>query len=156
MGLEVERKFLVNRDAWLKLEKGPSVSILQGYLSTDNERTVRVRLMGSLAYLTIKGITRGYTRREFEYAIPAEDALWMIQKLCVNTIEKERYTIRCKAHTWEVDVFHGQNEGLILAEIELSHEEEDFNRPIWIGAEVSHDFRYFNSYLAEHPYCDWK
>lgn len=156
MGLEIERKFLVDRAEWLKLEKGPSVSILQGYLAVDTERIVRVRLTDSMAYLTIKGVAKGYTRREFEYPIPSEDAQWMIQNLCVNTIEKERYTFHGSAHTWEVDVFHGKNEGLILAEIELSHEEEEIELPMWVGTEVSHDHRYFNSYLAEHPYCEWR
>jgi CYTH domain-containing protein len=117
---------------------------------------VRVRLKGSEAFLTLKGRTEGISRLEYEYSIPLEDARSILKNFCSKTIEKERYTIPYHGNTWEVDVFFGNNEGLIIAEIELNHDKEEFEIPSWVGEEVSHDPRYYNSSLLDHSYCDWK
>jgi CYTH domain-containing protein len=128
----------------------------QGYLSTEKTRTVRVRLEGDRGVLTVKGLTRGVTRLEFEYEIPAADAARMLDDLCERPlIEKTRYRIDTGRHVWEVDEFHGDNEGLVVAEIELAAADEVFDRPAWIGREVSDDPRYFNANLVAHPYRSW-
>lgn len=154
MAREIERKFLVPGAGW----KPPAPGILfrQGYLSTAKERTVRVRLEGGRGVLTVKGLTRGISRAEFEYDIPAADAARMLDELCERPlIEKTRYRIAAGRHTWEVDEFHGDNDGLVLAEIELSSADEPFERPAWLGTEVSADPRYFNSNLVAHPFRTW-
>ena len=149
MGKEIERKFLVRRELWKPTSEG--VIIRQGYLSQVPERVVRVRLMGDKAYLAIKGKNVGVTRMEFEYEIPTTDAVEML-KLCEQPIiEKTRY----QEGAWEVDEFGGVNEGLLLAEIELLTETENFVRPKWLGEEVSCDSRYYNSNLVERPYTTW-
>lgn len=154
MGQEIERKFLVAGDGWRPGE--PGLVYRQGYLPTQAPATVRVRLAGAKAYLTLKGPTIGLTRAEFEYEIPWTDAEAMLQQFCTAPlIEKTRYRIPVADHVWEVDEFAGDNEGLVLAEIELSHEAEPFTPPPWLGPEVSHDPRYRNSYLARHPYRTW-
>ncbi|MFP4547241.1 MAG: CYTH domain-containing protein [Fidelibacterota bacterium] len=152
MGTEIERKFLVKSNDYRKLAK--PVKIQQGYLCTDPEKTVRVRVYGKKAFLTIKGKVVNLSRPEFEYKIPVDDAL-SILKLCKNTIWKKRYKINYGDHLWEVDEFLRENKGLILAEIELSSADESFIKPSWIGEEVSQDYRYFNSYLATHPFTTW-
>ena len=154
MGHEIERKFLVCSDAWRERAKG--TLFRQGFLSTEPERTVRVRVAGSRGVLTIKGITVGARRAEYEYEIPLEEAEEMLGALCVRPlIEKVRYTLSVGAHTWEIDVFEGENAGLIVAEIELAHEDEPFERPAWLGDEVTHDARYFNASLVKAPYETW-
>ncbi len=154
MATEIERKFLVEGEAWRHGAEGKRYR--QGYLSTDKVRTVRVRTIGDAGFLTIKGATRGFSRLEFEYSIPGEDAESMLKTLCFEPIiDKTRYRVRVGEHVWEVDEFHGVNAGLILAEIELGSEDEAFERPDWLGAEVSDDARYFNSNLVEHPYSTW-
>lgn len=154
MGEEIERKFLVRGDAW-KAE-ATSRAYRQGFLSTEPERTVRVRVAGDRGWLTVKGITVGARRAEYEYEIPPDDASRMLDTLCKRPlIEKVRHTLVVGAHTWEVDVFEGDNAGLVFAEIELSAEDEEFERPVWLGLEVTDDPRYFNSSLVEHPYKDW-
>jgi CYTH domain-containing protein len=151
---EIERKFLVDRDAWRP--EGPGVPICQGFLSTAKERVVRVRLAGDRAFLTVKGSSENFTRLEFEYPIPPADAAVMLDRLCVPPlIEKTRYRHQVGRHVFEVDVFHGDNDGLIVAEVELSAETETFERPPWLGKEVSGDPRYFNSNLAIRPYRSW-
>ncbi len=152
MGIECERKFLANRGVW---EQAPCVSIRQGYLSRDPERTVRIRLAGPRAQLTIKGLGAGIARAEYEYDIPAEDAPPLLEICLPAVIEKRRHTLRIDAHRWEVDVFGGPNEGLILAEIELSDERERFSRPSWLGREVTGDSRYYNASLSQTPFCQW-
>jgi CYTH domain-containing protein len=152
VGIEIERKFLVTGDAW---RTGSGTRICQGYLNRDLQRTVRVRIAGDQAYLTVKGATQGNTRAEFEYAIPVEDAEQMLALCDGPIIEKIRHTIAQGEHVWEVDEFLGQNAGLVVAEIELASEAETFFKPPWVGREVSDDTRYFNSQLATNPYCNW-
>ena len=155
MGQEIERKFLVRGDDWRGLATGKTYR--QGYLSTVKERTVRVRTIDDKGFLTIKGISRGVSRSEFEYEIPAEEANELLDDLCERPlIEKRRYKIPAGRHTWEVDEFFGENDGLIVAEIELASESEAFERPSWIGEEVSSDPRYFNANLIRNPYKNWK
>lgn len=155
MAKEIERKFLVKGDAWRKLATGTHYR--QGYLSTVKERTVRVRTIADKGFLTIKGISVGATRAEFEYVIPVEEANAMLDHLCERPlIEKVRYKINYDNHTWEVDEFEGENQGLIFAEIELKDENEAFQIPQWIGEEVTGDPRYFNSNLIKNPFTKWK
>lgn len=154
MAKEIERKFLVAHQAWR--ESVNTIHVYrQGYLSYDSERTVRVRATEVTGYLTIKGITEGLTRDEFEYEIPLADALALLQLCERPAIEKKRYIVPNGAHVWEVDVFEGVNEGLIVAEIELGSEDEAFDKPNWLGNEVSGDRKYSNSALSLHPFKDW-
>lgn len=154
MAAEIERKFLVQGDSWRNLAEGSLY--IQGYISTKKEATVRVRIAGNQAYLTIKGATIQYSRSEFEYPIPLEDAREMLNTLCEKPlIEKTRYKIAYGNLIWEIDEFDGVNKGLILAEVELSHEQQQFELPLWIGEEVSHEPKYFNSNLAQHPFSQW-
>ncbi|MBK1703496.1 CYTH domain-containing protein [Halochromatium glycolicum] len=155
MATEIERKFLVSSESWreaVELE----VPVMQGYLAGTSRLTLRARLQGDQGVLTIKGASRGISRSEFEYPIPAEDAKAMLAELAeYSIVEKTRYLVRFGAHLWEIDVFAGDNAGLVLAEIELSAEDEDFERPAWLGPEVSDDPRYYNANLARHPYKEW-
>jgi len=154
MAKEIERKFLIIGESWRELAQGTSYR--QGYLSTVKERTVRVRTIDDNGYLTIKGITVGATRAEYEYEIPAADANEMLNALCEQPIiEKNRYKIPLDGFTWEVDEFGGVNDGLIVAEVELESEDQEFNKPDWIGEEVTGDPRYFNSNLIANPYSGW-
>ena len=154
MGFEIERKFLVLGHAWRSRATGTRYR--QGFLSTEPERTVRVRAAGPRGWLTIKGKTMGARRIEHEYEIPLRDAEDMLESLCKRPlIEKVRYTIVVGDHTWEIDVFEGENEGLIVAEIELQSEDETFERPQWLGDEVTHDARYFNANLVQNPFRTW-
>lgn len=154
MGKETERKFLVTGTGYRK--PAEATHYHQGFLSTRKERVVRVRIAGDDAYLTIKGITRGATRKEFEYPIPKDDALEMLEELCEKpAIEKLRYRIPDGEFIWEVDEFLGVNKGLVIAEIELDHEDQDFPRPPWIGREVTGDPKYYNSNLVSNPYTKW-
>lgn len=155
MAKEIERKFLVRGDAWRALAEG--VAYRQGYLNSQKERTVRIRTVGEKAFLTVKGPTRGVTRTEFEYEIPYDDCQAMLDELAEKPIiEKKRYRIPAGPYVWEVDEFFGVNAGLVLAEIELLSEDAVFEKPDWIGEEVSGDSRYFNSSLVANPYSDWK
>ncbi len=153
MAKEIERKFLVSGDAWRQLATGTHYR--QGYLSTVKERTVRVRTINEEAFLTIKGITRGVTRVEYEYPIPHADAVELLDLCEQPIIEKHRYKIETGGLIWEVDEFHGVNEGLIVAEVELESEEQEFSRPDWIGEEVSGDPRYYNANLIANPFTTW-
>ena len=154
MGKEIERKFLIKSEAWRNLV--PGVLYRQGYLCSAKERTVRVRLGGEKAFLTIKGLTVGATRAEYEYEIPVRDARAMLDDLAEKPlIEKIRYRIPYEGLIWEVDEFLGDNAGLIVAEVELGSEEQTFVKPAWVGKEVSDDPRYFNSNLARHPFRQW-
>lgn len=154
MAKEIERKFLVAHQVWR--ESVNTIHVFrQGYLSYDSERTVRVRATEVTGYLTIKGITEGLTRDEFEYEIPLADALALLQLCERPAIEKKRYIVPNGAHVWEVDVFEGVNEGLVVAEIELGSEDEAFDKPNWLGNEVSGDRKYSNSALSLHPFKDW-
>jgi CYTH domain-containing protein len=155
LGKEIERKFGVTGDGW---RAGQGLYYRQGYLSLEPERTVRVRTEGdNEAYLTIKGISQGATRREYEYGIPVEEAKEMLDRLCQKPlIEKKRYKIEHGGLTWEVDEFFGENEGLIIAEVELESEDQPFEKPDWLGPEVTGDRRYFNASLVEHPFSEWE
>jgi len=155
MGIEIERKFLVRGDAWKT--QGVGVAMRQGYLSTDPERVVRVRIEGDAATLTIKGRSQGATRGEWEYAIPLADAEELLARLCQRPlVEKTRYRIVIDAVCWEVDEFVGDNAGLVVAEIELTSEDQTFAKPAWLGEEVTHDARYFNSNLLKNPFSTWE
>ena len=154
MAQEIERKFRVANDDWRAMATSSS-SLKQGYLSSSAEATVRVRLEDNLGTVTIKSKTNGITRNEFEYAIPAQEAKELLMLCSGPLIEKIRYRIPQENHTWEIDVFEGDNDGLIIAEIELTSEDDYFAKPQWLGEEVSGDSRYYNSNLATHPYVNW-
>jgi len=155
MGVEIERKFLVKNDSW-RSHVESHAHLLQGYLSRDANLTVRVRLTGSAAYLTIKGMTSGISRSEYEYPIPVEDAQAMLRDLAVSPlIDKTRYRVRCGTHLWDLDLFAGENEGLVMAEVELRSEDETFEMPEWAGEEVTGDPRYYNANLARYPFKHW-
>ena len=154
MAQEIERKFLITGEAWRELANGTTYR--QGYLSTVKERTVRVRTIDDKGFLTIKGITVGATRAEYEYEIPASDANEMLDDLCEQPIiEKNRFKVPLDGLIWEIDEFDGVNAGLIVAEVELESENQEFTKPEWIGEEVSNDPRYFNSNLIANPYTTW-
>jgi adenylate cyclase len=152
---EVERKFLVNTARWRAMAAGTLYR--QGYLSSVKERVVRVRIAEGRGFLTIKGLTTGLSRLEFEYPIPLADATVMMDQLCERPlIEKTRYREVFAGRTWEIDVFHGDNDGLVVAEVEIENPEDRIEQPHWAGAEVSNDPRYFNHSLAAHPYRYWR
>lgn len=153
MAIEIERKYLVRSGEWKELAM--PVQYSQGYLVADEGRTVRVRIAGNSGFLTIKGKSEGMSRKEFEYPIPLTDARELLLLSKIPIVEKKRYRIEWEGKIWEIDVFEGRNEGLILAEIELKSEDEQFSIPPWIGEEVTGDLRYFNSYLSQNPYEEW-
>ena len=154
MAQEIERKYLVSGVAWKEGATGTLTR--QGFLSTAKERTVRVRVAGDKAFLTIKGVSRGVTRTEFEYPIPVEDAAEMLDTLCERPlIEKTRWVVPFKGFTWEVDEFHGENAGLVVAEVELPTAETKPELPPWVREEVSKDPRYFNANLVKRPFTTW-
>lgn len=152
MRVEIERKFLVTGDQW---RKPPGIRICQGYLCRDPQRTVRVRLAGDAAFLTIKGASVGAARHEFEYEIPQPHAQELLKMCQERLIEKIRYLVPSNGLLWEVDEFLGDNHGLVLAEIELQSEEQAFSRPSWLGQEVTCDPRYFNANLCVSPFGRW-
>ena len=154
MAREIERKFLVKDTRWRRSASG--VHYRQGYLHTSRECSVRVRIAGDTAFLTVKGATQGMSRDEYEYPIPVGDAQVMLDRLCPQPqIEKIRYTLEYRGFTWEIDEFLGANQGLIVAEIELSEEHQAFPLPDWIGAEVTGMAQYYNSCLCHHPFTQW-
>jgi adenylate cyclase len=154
MGQEIERKYLLQGEGWRPLSEG--VFYAQGYLTTAPECTVRVRIVGDRGYLTIKGKTVGCSRSEYEYLIPYSEATEMLDQLCSQRrIEKKRYTIPFAGLRWEVDEFGGSNQGLILAEVELTAADQEIIFPDWIGREVTADPWYYNSNLALHPFTVW-
>ncbi len=154
MALEIERKFLITGEGWRELARGTAYR--QGYLSTVKERTVRVRTIDDKGFLTIKGITVGATRVEYEYEISANEANEMLDDLCEQPIiEKNRFKVPLDGLIWEIDEFGGVNGGLIVAEVELESEGQEFKKPEWIGEEVTDDPRYFNSNLIANPFTTW-
>ena len=153
MGKEIERKYLLVGDQWKSL--GSGTLFRQGYLNSLKERVVRVRTMGDKAALTIKGITVGATRLEFEYEIPFDECNSLLELCEQPLIEKTRYKIAYGGLTWEIDEFHGVNEGLVVAECELESEDQAIDKPDWVGDEVTGDPRYFNSNLIAEPYSTW-
>ena len=161
MGREIERKFLVLGDAWRwqadKNLRSQGVLCIQGYLNSNSDRIVRVRVMGKQAFLTVKGRAEGIVRPEFEYEIPLADACFMLDNLAERPlIEKRRYKIPVDGFTWEVDEFLGVNQGLVVAEIELADENQTFTKPSWVGREVTDDPRYLNANLVACPFVTWK
>jgi adenylate cyclase len=155
MATEIERKFLVVSDGWRGAVRR-SARYRQGYLASGPSSSVRIRTSENEAWLNIKGATLGVRRSEYEYPIPLADANEMLDTLCDGAvIEKTRYYVEHEGKLWEVDVFDGANDGLVVAEIELGSENEAFARPDWLGEEVSHDRRYYNVSLVSHPYCSW-
>ena len=152
MGVEIERKFMVDDDF---RPTGVGIEMAQGYLSRNPKRTVRIRIAGMQGYLTIKGETNGALRHEYEYEIPVGDARELLALCEEPLVEKTRYRETAAGHVWEVDVFHGANAGLVIAEIELSSEAETFVLPAWAGAEVTGLRRYYNAALIAHPYNKW-
>ena len=153
MSTEIERKFLVHGTDW---RQGVPVRLRQGYLNRDKERTVRVRIAGGRAYLTIKGLSQGASRPEFEYEIPLHDGEALLTLCDRPPLEKNRYTVQHAGATWEIDEFLGANAGLVIAEIELKAEQQVFQHPGWLSTEVTGDPRYFNSNLIEAPYGSWR
>jgi len=151
---EIERKYLVTTTSWRQAAEKRDVR--QGYLTLDKERTVRVRLAAGKGTITIKGMSQGIARPEFEYGIPSEDARALLEQLCLRPlIEKTRYRVPYGDLLWEVDVFRGENEGLIVAEVELASEDQRIELPDWVGEEVTGDPRYFNARLVAEPYNTW-
>ena len=155
MAKEIERKYLVDNGIWSPGGKG--LTIRQGFIPVSGHTAVRIRITGKEAYLTIKGPSNGPERSEFEYSIPLSDAETMLEELCERPlIDKIRYQVEFSGNTWEVDVFHGENEGLIIAEIELKMPDQQITLPAWVLKEVTDDPRYFNVNLTKHPYKSWK
>jgi len=154
MGIEIERKFLLKDDAWR--DGAQSAYYRQGYIFAEKKGVVRVRTVDQQGFITIKSAPVGLKRQEYEYEIPLADANSMLETLCENfIIEKKRYKVKYGSHIWEIDEFEGHNRGLLLAEIELSDENESFKRPSWIGKEVSGDPKYHNSNLSKQPFDQW-
>jgi adenylate cyclase len=155
MGIEIERKFLLTGDSWRAAAQGRSFR--QGYLARQYGRTVRIRTCNNTGFLTIKGPSIGFARQEFEYQIPIEDANILLEAFCEQPIlEKMRYYLKYDGFTWEIDEFLGENQGLIIAEIELDSEDQPFSKPDWLGLEVTGDSRYYNSSLVRHPFKNWR
>ena len=156
MATEIERKFLLRDNSWRKLaHKHKDIS--QGYLANTDKCSVRVRVAGDKASINIKSMTVDIVRSEYEYPLPVEEAEAILHTLCVQPlICKTRYFVKQQDHLWEIDVFDGDNDGLVIAEIELDSRDEDFSRPDWLGKEVSDDIRYFNISLVKNPYCLWR
>lgn len=154
MGLEIERKFLVVKENWTIKTGG--TPYMQAYILSSDKKVVRVRLEGNTAKLTIKAEVSDMTRREYEYTIPKEDALEMLEEVCdSNKVIKKRFHVKVGGKIWDVDFFEGRNQGLAVAEIELESEQEDFEMPDWAGEEVTKDRRYYNAALAKHPFSEW-
>ena len=153
MAVEIERKFLVCGD--YKSSARESSHIVQGYLNMDKDRTVRVRVRDDKGYMTVKGPTNGVSRFEWEREIPREEAAGLLA-LCPAVIDKTRHLVDYGGHTFEVDEFHGDNQGLVVAEVELKSVDETFEKPSWLGLEVTGDHRYYNSALTENPFRNWK
>jgi adenylate cyclase len=155
MGTETERKFLVDHEKWHQLKKPKGKHYRQGYLSDEKSLTFRVRAAGKKGFITIKGESKGISRKEYEYTIPLAEATELIDSFAHSEIEKIRYRIKFAGKLWEADEFLGDNKGLIIAEIELQSEDEHFEKPDWVTKEVSDDGRYYNSYLAKNPFGSW-
>ena len=152
MAIEIERKFLVLNNDW-QAHVDSDLHIVQGYLASNESSSTRIRIQDDKANINIKSATLGITRTEFEYAIPVEDAQLMLDELCIKpVIEKTRFTVKHMHHIWEIDVFSGDNDGLTVAEIELSSPHEIYGKPSWLGEEVSNDIRYYNVCLVKNPY----
>jgi adenylate cyclase len=155
MGVEIEKKFLVDHEKWQQIAKPQGKVYKQGYLLSDEKRTVRIRVADDVAYITLKGSTTGISRSEFEYTIPVNEGKEILKEMATSFIEKTRYNINYAGNVWEVDVFEGDNQGLIIAEIELKHENQEFEKPEWVKNEVSDDRRYTNACLSVNSFKNW-
>ncbi|MFN0176454.1 MAG: CYTH domain-containing protein [Saprospiraceae bacterium] len=155
MGQEIERKYLVDHHKWKKLDKPPGQLYRQGYLLIEPQKTIRVRLTTTSGFLTIKGLSVGATRPEYEYEIPLDDAKELLDNFSISELSKIRYKIIFENKIWEVDEFLGENSGLIVAEIELTSEDEIFSIPSWVGREVTGEEKFYNSNLTIEPYNTW-
>jgi adenylate cyclase len=155
MGKEIERKFLIDHQRWVNLSKPEGKLFRQGYLLTDKDKTIRVRVTETKGFLTIKGQTIGATRMEYEYEIPVAEATELLDNFSLSELSKIRYEIPFSGKLWEVDVFLGDNKGLIVAEIELDSEDEIFTLPDWVSREVTEEEKYYNSNLTLKPFKDW-
>lgn len=153
MAVEIERKFLVDLTKWSPDDQG--TKMIQAYLGIAPHPTVRIRLAGEKAFLTIKGRSKSIARPEFEYEVPVQDAVELFKLAISYPVEKTRYEVMYEGFLWEVDIFSGKNSGLVMAEIELDSIDQDFPRPEWLLDEVSHDMRYYNSYLSGRPFQEW-
>ena len=153
MAVEIERRFLVANDNWRGLVE-PKL-LYQGYLSVDKERTMRVRIVGDEAWLTLKGYISDVSRHEFEYPIPLQDALTILEQMCPFKMKKHRYCIEFAGQLFEVDEYFDDNAPLVVAEVELPSEDTEFARPNWLGEEITHEGRFTNAYLSQHPYSTW-
>ncbi|HMG09749.1 MAG TPA: CYTH domain-containing protein [Mucilaginibacter sp.] len=156
MGVEIERKFLVDHEKWRQLAKPEGKHYRQGYILSDDTKTIRVRITDEHGYITIKGITKGISRKEYEYTIPVNEGAELLDNFAVSELTKIRYRISFDGKIWEVDEFLGDNQGLLMAEIELEHETETFKLPPWITIEVTDDQRYYNSSLSVNPFNRWQ
>ncbi len=156
MGVEIEKKFLIDKEKWNQLTLPKGKHIRQGYLVNEPQKNIRVRLTDTAGFLTIKGISVGASRPEFEYYIPKDEAKELLDNFTETEISKIRYDINYHGKLWEVDVFLDKNEGLIVAEIELNNENEPFDLPDWVGKEVTGDDKYYNSNLSVNPFKDWQ
>lgn len=154
MTIEIERRFLLKNDSWRE-EVGEPQMMRQGYLSVDKECTIRVRIIGRKAWLTLKGYISDTTRSEFEYEIPLAHAEQMMQTMCPFKLEKYRYTIDYHGFTFEIDEYFGDNAPLVVAELELPSENTPFEQPGWLGEEITSNGRFTNAYLSKHPYSQW-
>ena len=154
--IEIERKFLVQSEEFKAISFAKN-EISQGYLNSNSERTVRVRIKGNQGYLTIKGKGNetGMSRLEWEVEIPVDEAKMLLNLCEIGVISKMRYEVKFGNHVYEVDEFFGENEGLVLAEIELKSEDEAFEKPDWLGEEVTNNEKYYNSYLSKNPFKNW-
>jgi len=155
MGVEIERKFLVDHEKWSKIEKPDGTHYRQGYILSDKEHTVRVRISDKKCWINLKSKSSNMSRHEYEYEIPLQDGIEILRSFTKNGTEKIRYRIPFEGKLWEVDDFLGDNSGLIVAEIELESEDEKFIKPTWITIEVTDDGSYTNAALAKHPFKDW-
>lgn len=153
MATEIERKFLVRGNGW---RTNAGIHVVQGYLSREKEHTVRIRLTGTKAFISVKSTTVGASRPEFEYEIPVDDGEQLLKFCTKPLIEKTRHIVEYGGITWEIDEFHGVNTGLVIAEVELKSEEQSFERPPWLGTEVTEDPLYYNSNLIVYPYSKWQ
>lgn len=155
MAIEIERKFLLRNDSW-QTSADDGVLIRQGYLAGSEKSSIRVRIADDKANINIKSATLDITRQEYEYPIPIAEANELLDTLCEGPlIEKNRYHVKHGTHLWEIDIFSGDNQGLVVAEVELGNVNEDFEKPDWLGEEVSDDPRYYNVCLVKHPFKDW-
>lgn len=155
MGKEIERKFLVNVEKWKELEKPEPHHFRQGYFKTNPGKSIRIRNSGNKSFLTIKSETADISRSEYEYEIPNDDAQELLDKFCDAELEKDRYIIYYENKKWEVDVFLKENEGLLIAEIELEHPDEEVDLPIWVDKEVTGIEKYYNAQLVNKPFKIW-